>query len=208
MVATPSKLTEIVNSLDEDRTAIAYALRREAQTLRSDGPLHVDTVLSATGDYVERTEHVARELESAFRSDLGVEVDLSNNALPSPAGLRSHVAALEARTQVRRLLTECRSITCNADTLDLTPVHECRATVESTIAAAAVEDVPDDLSTERLSDHPLAHLLRLVSSGEEVTDQDWEQVFESVRAAFGSAIAVAAARGRIRLDGGSRSPEE
>lgn len=52
---------------------------------------------------------------------------------------------------------------------------------------------------------PLNALLRLVSEGQELTDEQWSQLHDSVSAAYGREISTAVSRGKLSLRTGVRS---
>lgn len=110
----------------------------------------------------------------------------------------------EFRTQALSLLDSVLALRSERDA-DAPPLRELQAEVRQlrgTIQASHWLEVT--AQTEDLVEgaHPLVHLLILVAQRATLSDEDWAELHASVREAFGSPLAVAAARDRLILSGG------
>jgi hypothetical protein len=59
--------------------------------------------------------------------------------------------------------------------------------------------LPTDVEPLADGRHALAHLLTLIEQRDELSDDDWAELHESVGTAFGKSLAAAAARARLTL---------
>ncbi|MFO0907811.1 MAG: tetratricopeptide repeat protein [Isosphaeraceae bacterium] len=81
------------------------------------------------------------------------------------------------------------------------PLTACQSQARSlreTIGGLGLDGQPDIVRALLDGEHPLAAFLQLATAGDEVDDHHWSVAFERVEAEFGPALAVAAARSRIR----------
>ena len=107
----------------------------------------------------------------------------------------------EVRRQSLSVLDRVLMLAHAADA-GFSPLHACQDTARAlhgTITDGSWHALPAE--TEALSEghHALAQLLTLVEDGDELSDELWTELHESVSAAFGQQLATAAARARLVL---------
>jgi hypothetical protein len=80
------------------------------------------------------------------------------------------------------------------------PLHVCQETARAlhgAIASGSWNELPAEVETLAEGEHAMAHLVTLVEDADELSDDLWAQLHESVGAAFGKPLATAAARARL-----------
>jgi hypothetical protein len=85
---------------------------------------------------------------------------------------------------------------------DFPPLSECQARARElrhTIAEARGTDPSPDLQALAEGQHPFAALLTLIEHGDNLDDDQWELLQETVAQSLGTPLAVAASRGRLTL---------
>ena len=75
--------------------------------------------------------------------------------------------------------------------------HDQASTLQFAIADGAWHVLPAEAETLAGGEHAYAHLLRLIEDCNELSDDLWAELHDSVRAAFGKSLAAAVARSRI-----------
>jgi hypothetical protein len=116
----------------------------------------------------------------------------------------------EVRRRALSVLERAKGLTY-AGSDDFAPLRECRDRahqLHSTIAGAPWSDLPPE--TERLAegDHAFAHLLSLLDDREELNDDRWATLHDSVGATFGKQLAAAAARCKLSVPTENSAPAE
>ena len=211
-------LHQSLAKLEDLLSDLAERMLHAARKLQSPGLIPDDDLPSALA-------YVRAEFASA-RDELGhraAELGLNGPAAEDLVGLEDLVALLGAivgaeAEQERLATTRRRAIEILEQIAQLTyagqeehsPLASPQSEAES-LRARIVEAQGADLPPEALAlagdDHPLAHLLILIHSGERLDDESWARHHESVLSAFGKGLAAAAARGRIRLATGETPSE-
>jgi hypothetical protein len=87
-----------------------------------------------------------------------------------------------------------------AGTSEIAALHPCQERarqLRAAIADATWSDLPDESEPLSEGDHPMAHLLALVEDRDELHDEHWGNMHDSVVAAFGRPLGAAAARAKL-----------
>lgn len=201
--ATLEELEARFDALDEDRVAIAYALRREADALRGEGELKLRAIVEATKDFLGRWRDVA---ERVFAAD-DAQACSGELPLPSLPAMRGRLDLLLARLPAQAALRELRSLVDDGDSTNLQVIQEAVRRAEAELEAASeLADLPMSFRDELSSEHPLGALRRLADPSSDLADNEWDACVQRVRNAFGTEVGVAAARGRLRLEPLSTTP--
>ena len=82
------------------------------------------------------------------------------------------------------------------------PLHDCQETargLQGSIADRHWNELPAEVDPLAEGEHAMAHLLTLVENSDDLSDDLWAELHESVSAAFGKSLAAAAARTRLVL---------
>jgi hypothetical protein len=85
---------------------------------------------------------------------------------------------------------------------EFSPLHACQETARTlhgAIANVPWRALPAEAEPLAEGGHAMTHLLTLVEDGDELSDDVWAELHESVGAAFGKSLATAAARARLVL---------
>ncbi|MCA9054307.1 MAG: hypothetical protein KDA75_10750 [Planctomycetaceae bacterium] len=204
-----AELRTLWTSLDEDRTAVAYALRREAQTLRDDGELRLQTVIASTHEFQNRAEHLQSRLTACYADELN---DDSATIVENPASLADYGRRLDWLEQclpVRKLLRQAERLTSPVSSVDLAPVHRSLDSISTRLSPERRSAVfPAELAGSALAEQPLSQLIQLVGEGDSLSNDEWQRCVDAVRDAFGPEIAAAAARGRLTLNSSPIHPHK
>lgn len=186
---TPTTLADLESGLadlDEDRAALAYTLRREAEALLDRGPQQLTSVAEAAETFAKRFA----ELEAGLR-------ELSSDEVASPtqstAQLRERLAEARSRHPVMQLLSTVSLLKGESASPSMESIRTAAGQLEAQVHQGVALAVND------LEHHPLACLIRLVSAGTELSDDQWDQDLQRVRDGLGPSTATAVARGRITL---------
>jgi signal peptidase len=194
-------------SLVETYERLGQALARAAQEVESgsipDASLLVEVATS-------------REAFTVLLNDALVAADELGASHEQPARitslneLRSLVRAVADATDRRTALAALERIglICHADA-SFEPLYEVQA--RARLLWQAIQDsAPPQVHSEAagLADgtHAFAQFLELVEHGEEVTDERWQVLEETTSQYFGRPAAVAAARGRLRVQDAPAPP--
>lgn len=178
------ELGALLDELEEDRTIVAYSLRRQAEALRGHGELQLASVADATQRFIERAGVVAAQVSP------NAEVP-ATEAMSLPA-IRRQFDQLAASIPLRRLLVDVERLRA-AHGVDLTPVRTAAGMLQDQLQHSPPHGDEAALAA-------LTSLVRLASSESTLDDAEWDACVERVRAMFGTELSVAAARGRLRLD--------
>jgi hypothetical protein len=81
----------------------------------------------------------------------------------------------------------------------LRDLHEMGQTIRSGISEGTWKTLPPEAANIAKGDHHFAHLLSLIEDRDELNDEQWATLHESVEQAFGKSLAAAAARGKLVL---------
>jgi len=126
---------------------------------------------------------------------------------PVPGGEPGRAAGESSGDDVRRaalaVLDKALGMTPR-DGAELPPLAECLERIRAlraTIADAPADGLPDEARQLAEGGHPVAGLLAVIEGVEGLSDAQWAALHTSVSESFGRTLAVAAARGRIALNG-------
>jgi hypothetical protein len=181
------ELGSLLDELEEDRTVVAYGLRRQAEALRGQGELHLDSVADATQRFAERARDAAARINRV--AEVGTTEAESPLSLPA---MRATFDRLNASLPLRKLLVDVEQLRA-ANGVDLTPVRAAAGELQDRLQQRTLGEDEQDLAA-------LTSLVRLADTDSMLGDDDWDACVERVRARFGMELSVAAARGRLRLE--------
>jgi hypothetical protein len=86
-----------------------------------------------------------------------------------------------------------------ADFPALRDCHDKARSLQGSIANGHWAGLPAEAESLAEGDHAFAHLLALIEDRDELSDDLWASLHESVGTAFGKSIAAAAARSKLAL---------
>lgn len=161
--------------------------------------------LEASRHDLESLRDRSRELAESLHVTCPAPESL--NSLNSLAALLDDIAEAEIRLarseEVRRrsdaVLQRVLSLTHTSDS-DHSALRECQNQargLHQQIRDARWTDLPADAERLAEGDHAFAHLLSLIEDRDDLGDEVWAAHHEAVSAAFGKALAAAAARSRL-----------
>ena len=153
-----------------------------------------------------------REELAKLRTDIGllaaaanVQFEVPIEEIDSIGGLRGCLEVIDAtgalegaRLDAAKAVLSVARRLCHRDSA-FAPLVKVRQEAERVEAALATPSPERDALLLSLSDgsHSLAQLARLASALSELSDLEWSALEESVKTGFGSAVAIAAARGKL-----------
>ncbi len=132
-------------------------------------------------------------------------ISLSDLVAVLPTLREAEIARLEhasGRQRALDVLDQVQRLVSRTDPGFL-PLSECQSasqTLRAAIESAARNGLPEEANSLKEGNHPLNALVSLISADDSTGDALWADWFDSVAAAFGNALAVAAARGRIVVE--------
>ncbi len=176
-----------------------------ARIIQRAGPIGV-AVSPAAAAAVSLTD-----LEPVVRSILQTETDRTTapRARAEPEDDKTRQAALEAAVQrAIGVLNRVLAI-AHHDEAAFQPLLECQAKAsELRLKLSRLASTSRDYPAQRVDEStvPFADLLALVVGREDVDDDRWMQLEETVGRAFGRQLAIAATRGRLVVEGVERRP--
>jgi hypothetical protein len=166
----------------------------------------IEEVASCRRDFAsfrDRTRALASSLGVACPPDDGLK------ALQDLSALLDEIAEAEIRQsraeEVRhRALSildrvQILSHAAEADYPSLRTCQEQARTLHHAIAEEHWAVLPTEAEPLADGDHPFAHLLTLIEDRDELSDDLWAELHESVGNAFGKSLAAAAARAKLTL---------
>lgn len=167
-------------------------------------------------DLAEEVAAVRREFAALREALLAAARDLGVGPLPDPAtitdlagltGLQRAVAEGDRRRQLvrraARVLQQAQAIS-HRDDRHFQPLAEAKNLVRS--LEERLEGDPELAGALVEGRHPLAQLLLLVEQNAALDDARWHQLQDAVRQAFGTPLALAAARGKLRASTPAATP--
>ncbi|MFV0445425.1 MAG: hypothetical protein ACK5Q5_17745 [Planctomycetaceae bacterium] len=178
--------------LGDDATAVAYTLRRQAESLRAES--------SRSGLHAAQAIRQLRAQVTQLSRIILTGDEHDTDQLPSLSSLQAELNRLRVELPIRKLLAEARRVSGPLTADDQQQLQASMAQLEQRLTQSVAAD--DERPCE---EHPLAALLRLICPGPELSDDEWAADLQTVRAKFGSSLAVAAARGRLTLN---ETPDE
>lgn len=195
----------------------------------------LETLAQGFAQLGARISQTAKNLQSeamAFSEELAQEIATSCQDFTEPCTralelaeslieplLRVVAEAEEKRVQVEQirqkalhLLDRVLAIS-HRDRPDYKPLAECQAQARQlrrTVLETTGPEFPPEIKALADHEHPLAALVTLVERLEDLDDERWEALQETVSQALGSSLAVAASRGKLVLSAGetAASPYE
>ncbi len=206
MTVSFEELDSLLQSLEDDRPVVSYALHRAAEGLRGRGPLTVATALEGVREFRARFDALRRRLSPPARETTPgrptagafAEASRDNESLPE---LRRRLEELWRRERTRRTIAVLRQL--HAATPAAVPaVERIRSRVaewESQLdpSGPAAEDC--DLLHWRDDENPALALVQLVRHRDSLSDPEWDACVTLVRGTFGDGVATAVIRGRLIL---------
>lgn len=187
------QLVAAAEALQEFANALADAMRLAADALHGGGPppLQLSQELTA---YANDYDNLLRQSIMAL-GWAEPPADLQDLLMRLRAAQRQDLQRLRAREESDRAARVCA---VRPGAVDLGPVlaaaQEWRAALAS---AEGAEGLAAELDGER---HPLSDLLELVDRGQALDHAAWTVLADAVRAAFGTEVAAAAARGQLMVE--------
>ncbi|MDA8145932.1 MAG: hypothetical protein M0Z27_07720 [Thermaerobacter sp.] len=195
-------------ALSERQQRLAEALATAAQQTAA-GRL-------PAADLAEELAAVRREFAALREALLAAARDLGVGPLPDPAtltdvssltGLQRAVAERDRRRQLvrraARVLQQAQSLSHRDDRL-FQPLAEAKNLARS--LGERLDGDPELAGALVEGRHPLAQLLLLVEQNAALDDARWHQLQDAVRQAFGTPLALAAARGKLRASMPAAAP--
>lgn len=113
----------------------------------------------------------------------------------------SHVRGEETRRRSLAILDRVAHLFHISDQ-EFAPLNECidqARQLQLTISEADRLPFSDEIEALADGDHPFAHLLTLVENRDDLLDDHWASLHDSVGTTFGKALAAAAARAKLEL---------
>jgi hypothetical protein len=107
----------------------------------------------------------------------------------------------EVRQRSLSVLDRVLSLAHVADE-DYSPLGSCQEqarALHGALSTSSWNALPPEAEPLAERHHALAHLVTLIEDREELSDDVWDKLYESVTAAFGKPLAIAAARARLTL---------
>lgn len=206
MTANFEELDSLLQSLEDDRTVVAYALRRAAEGLRGRGRLTVAAALEGVREFRARFDALRRRLPPPTRETeprrptAGTSAEASGNDESLPE-LRRRLEELWRRERTRQTIAVLRQL--HAATPAAVPAVEhirSRAAeweLQLDPSVPAAEEC--DLIHRRDDENPALALVQLVRHRDALSDPEWDACVTLVRGTFGDGVATAVIRGRLIL---------
>ena len=108
----------------------------------------------------------------------------------------------EVRCKATEILDQVLAITC-LNTPDFEPLLVCQQTardLRNRITKWSWPEMSAEAESLISGQHPLAHLITLITAGEDVDDDSWDASRDFVETRLGRALGTAAVRGRLKLE--------
>jgi hypothetical protein len=170
----PEKLVEELTASRRDFFAIRDRTRQRAEALRVSCPR--EDVLNTVQGLSKLIDEIG---EAEARRAKGEETR------------RRAIATLDRTLQL--------SHTGGGDFAPLREVHDQVRQLRGSIESASWETPHPEAERLALDDHPYVHLLHLVEKRDELNDDQWATLHDSVGERFGKPLAAAAARAKLSL---------
>ena len=219
MTESSNHLSQEVAVMGEVFAGLGERVLLAARELLSPGtppPPELLDELTASHHDLESLRDRVRGLAGAFhvRPDALGDTD----HLQGIAALLDHVAEAEIRhsrsDEIRRraasVLKKVLSLS-HVNERDFAPLGACQAAsaeLHTRLVEAHWAEIPSEAESLADGDHPLAHLLTMIEDRDEVSDEQWSQLHESVVAEFGKPLAAAAALREARPPVTSPDPRD
>ena len=213
-------LTEALARLAGQEKEEAYDVEPNQEVLFQ----QLETLAQGFAQLGARISQTAKELQSeatAFSEELAEEIATSCQDFTEPCAralelaeslieplLRVVAEAEEKRVQVEQvrqkalhLLDRVLAIS-HRDRPNYPPLAECQARARElrrTVMETTGPEFPPEIKALADHEHPLAALVTLVERLEDLDDERWEALQETVSQALGSSLAAAASRGKLVL---------
>jgi hypothetical protein len=207
MTARFEELESLLQSLEDDRPVVAYALRRAAEGLRGRGRLTVAAALEGAREFRARFDALQRRLPLPARATEPVRqtAGASAEVLPdveSLPELRRRLEKLWRRERTRQIIAVLRHL--HAATPAAVPAVErirSRADEWETQLEPSLQEAARECDLIRLRDdeNPALALVHLVQHRDALSDPEWDACVTLVRGTFGDGVATAVIRGRLIL---------
>jgi hypothetical protein len=222
MSQSSSRLSQQLAGLSDRFSELGERLLTAARQLHAPGTPPAEPLIEEVGacrrDFFalrDRALELAQSLQVACPApeQLGNLHDLT--ALLDQAA-ESEVRLAKSEELRRRALSVLDRVLAlsHATAADFAPLHECQRHARSLregIADSAWSSLPPEAGRLAEGDHHFAGLLTLVDNHDELNDDLWAELHESVSQAFGKPLAAAVARSKLvlpaHLRGGDPGPE-
>lgn len=184
MSTMPSALLERCAGLDARRRLLADRLGQAARAMDECRILPATSLAEDLAAYADEYRLVS--------AAAGVAADVTLGEL------RDQLVVTERRRQGLAQLQCCLDVISSDGPALLDPLHNLVREARSQLQDRAI-DANGLLVRIEAGTHPALRLWRLVARPESLSDEEWQSTLNDIKAAFGSPLAVAAARGRLSI---------
>ncbi len=197
MPADATELRELLQSMRTRCLALTERLREAADALRTTGIPPAEELLTELRQL--------REAGLAIHSRVGATLPRDELSLDRLEELVNAFAWKQCRGNAELVLSAILRMRHTDG--EIAPLAECHSQARRLIGMREHSaEIAAELEEVAGRNHPLHCLVRLVRSGHELNDEEWNQCHEQVQDALGTALGSAAARGKLIIAGSATPP--